>query len=256
MSMNDDPSRDLNSLGGPLTSLPGMGGAGLDGGGSSTGGPSMSGTNAFSGADVPGGSYGQPLPDKAIALPNPATSTPPVLPDKAISTPQPSNVNVDPPAVSAPPVASTPDLPYAPANAAKGFDGGDLASPSGAPSMGGGAKVGLDGGGTAAGPGQFFADGGAVEDDGSDPQGAMGNDPITQMISQAMDSVDKTFQYGRQKNGLGGAQGAQGGAQQSSDPTPPTASADGDGSASSDPDSDDTPGSGASDQDDEGEGAQ
>lgn len=211
--------------------LPGMGG-GLDGGGTS----------------APGAG-----PTMSLGMGGAQTNV-----DPPAVTPQ-THTNVDPPAVvppsSAPAVSpkvlpnppTTPDaLPYAPATAPKGFDGGDLGSPAGAAPAGGGvmSKVGLDGGATAAGPGQFFAEGGAVDDDGADPQGAMGNDPYTQLISAAMDSVDKTFEYGRQKNGLGqqGKQAPQGA------PKPPSDEPDGDG--------DDMPGANAAsddgDQDDEG----
>lgn len=193
MSSTYDPSRDqTNSLGGPSQDFPGMG-AGLDGGGS--GGGSSNPTGGFMAGDV------------SLSGSNPVHAP--------TSTPTPfTHTNVDPPPVIPPAVPAkpaapsyTPSIGYAGKNTPHGFSGGELVNPtSGAPAMGGGAKVGMDGGGTAAGPGQFFAEGGAVEgdsqDDGADPQGAMGNDPMSQMISAAMDSVDKAFAYGRQKNGL------------------------------------------------------
>lgn len=238
MSATYDPSRDQNALGGP--------GAGLDGGGYSM--PGMGGVMSQAYGAGPSAPATNPTPTAVTSKPDT-----PILPDPAVSTPAPSNTPA-PAATSTPPVASTPSLPTG--GGGGGFSGGDIgATPSASPSMAGGAKVGLDGGATAAGPGQFFADGGSVEDtfsqDGSDPQGAMGTDPISQMISSAMDSVDKAFAFGRQKNGLGQQDGAMPTkpGQQSETPGgsgPPTPGA----LASDDGDQDDTPGSQVASQDD------
>lgn len=202
MSMSDyDPSRDQNSLGGPPPVFPSTG-AGLDGGGGfggagggnvSTGGPMESaGTVALSGA--------------APAAPAPSSAVP------VISRPDTPAAPAATPASPAGGIGSVPapTLGEGGVSSKGGGFGISPQDPSASPTDFSGvrAKVGLDGGATANGPGQFFADGGEVQDDsGADPQGAMGNDPLTQMISAAMDSVDRAFAFGRQKNGImGGAQ--------------------------------------------------
>lgn len=199
MSSMYDPSRDQNSLGGPT--LPG--GAGLDGGGSSGPmGPSMNGAMAFSGASLPVTSAPDAPAAPSVTPADPAAPIPakPPAPTVTPSAPggsTPSNPSIDPAMGYAPP-------------GAQGTSGGALVPMGGAGLDGGGGSGPLN---TPMGPTMAFADGGAVEDpsqdEGADTQGAMGNDPVTQMISAAMDSVDKTFQYGRQKNGL-----MQGGQQQ------------------------------------------
>lgn len=237
MSDTFDPSRNIggdyagqggnytNAFGGPTESGSGIGGAiggaGLDGGGGSgITGPMMSGNVAL------GTSSGTSTTTPA-QTPKIATSSPDGIGGAPASSPKNFEPSANPSGVGGTPASNPLDsgaLPYAPGGSGGG-GGSALAMPVGgaAGPSGGGAKVGLDGGGTSAsGMGQFFAEGGAVpdpnddgtddgdgdDDDTSQDDGAMGQDPLTAMLSKAMDSVDAAFQYGRKKNGIGGQQQA------------------------------------------------
>lgn len=246
MSMTYDPSRDQNSLGGPTPSFPSPE-SGLNGGPS--GGPS---------SPILG-----PVTQSMGAGPSTngaGTGTPPVNTTPTIDRSGFANTSPTPaPATPAPPAAGSDlgagDMAYANTQGHAGTNeraGSFNISPGGdsgpAPTPGGNTPAGPDGGfnpvnpgvGTVPGAGapgpisgvQMFADGGEVQDDGdqddtgADPQGAMGNDPMTQLISAAMDSVDKAFAFGRQKNGLmgtGGVGAPQGQQRQQAPAQPPQA---------------------------------
>lgn len=247
MSDTFDPSRNIggdyagqggnytNAFGGPTESGSGVGGAiggaGLDGGGGSgITGPMMAGNVALgtssgtsTSTSTPAGTFG--------GTPKIATSSPDGIGGAPASAAAPKSFepSANPSGVGATP-ASNPlnsgALPYAPGGSGGG-GGGAISGPAPGVMSGDGSHpiasmgAGLDGGGghgTGMGGIMAFAEGGAVpegdgtdgdgDDDTSQDDGAMGQDPLTAMLSKAMDSVDAAFQYGRKKNGIGGQQQA------------------------------------------------